>query len=41
LGMDTNVSQQSGIVRWRFIDEKDVPDGPWKEIVTTTGPKWN
>jgi hypothetical protein len=19
---------------WRFVEEKDVPDGPWKTIVT-------
>ena len=24
----------SDITEWRFVDEKDVPDGPWKAIVT-------
>jgi hypothetical protein len=23
-------------VDWQFVDEKDVPPGPWKEIITTT-----
>jgi len=23
-------------VDWQFVDEKDVPPGPWKEVVTTT-----
>lgn len=23
-------------VSWQFVEEKDVPDGPWKKIVTTT-----
>lgn len=27
-------------VDWQFVDEKDVPDGPWKEIVTTTQINW-
>lgn len=40
LGMDKNVSNQSGVVDWRFIDLEDVPDGPWKEIVSTSGPNW-
>lgn len=26
--------------RWRFVGAKDVPEGPWKEIVTTSGPNW-
>ena len=26
---------------WQFIDEKDVPDGPWKQIVTRSGLNWN
>lgn len=28
---------QSDDVHWRFIEEEDVPDGPWLKIVTTTG----
>ena len=27
-------------VDWQFVDEKDVPDGPWKQIVTTTPVTW-
>lgn len=27
---------QSDRVSWQFVDEKDVPDGPWKIIVTTS-----
>lgn len=26
-----------GRVSWRFVEAQDVPDGPWKEIVTITG----
>lgn len=25
----------NALTEWRFVDEKDVPDGPWKKIVTT------
>lgn len=25
---------------WQFVDEGDVPSGPWKNIVTTSGPSW-
>ncbi len=25
---------------WQFVDEKDVPDGPWKEIVTDKNVNW-
>ncbi len=35
LGMKTN-----DFVDWQFIDDKDVPDGPWKEIVTTRPLSW-
>jgi hypothetical protein len=24
-------------ISWRFVDEADVPDGPWRRIVTTSG----
>ena len=24
----------SDTTEWRFVDEKDVPDGPWKAIIT-------
>lgn len=26
---------------WRFIDADDVPDGPWKKHVTTSGTDWD
>ncbi len=25
---------------WQFVDQKDVPNGPWKNIVTTSGVCW-
>lgn len=25
---------------WRFVDDRDVPDGPWKEVVTTSQVCW-
>ncbi len=28
------------VVDWRFVDAKDVPDGPWKKTVTTSGVCW-
>lgn len=28
------------VVEWRFVEEKDVPEGPWKEIVTTRDAAW-
>lgn len=30
----------SGVVSWRFVDDKDVPNGPWKQIITTSSPSW-
>ncbi len=27
-------------VDWQFVNSEDVPDGPWKEIVTTSGTCW-
>jgi hypothetical protein len=27
-----------GYVSWQFVDAKDVPAGPWKQIVTTSNP---
>lgn len=35
LGMKDN-----GLVNWRFVDASDVPDGPWKQTVTTSGVQW-
>ena len=28
-------------VDWQFVDEKDVPDGPWKKIITVSQIDWN
>jgi endo-alpha-1,4-polygalactosaminidase (GH114 family) len=28
------------VVDWEFVDEADVPDGPWKEILTVSGTNW-
>ena len=27
-------------VDWQFVDQKDVPNGPWKEIITTSQINW-
>ena len=24
-------------VEWRFVDKEDIPQGPWREIITTRG----
>ena len=29
--------QDNAWTAWRFVDARDVPDGPWTEIVTTSG----
>ncbi len=31
---------QDVTVDWRFVDDVDVPDGPWKRIVTKSGVNW-
>lgn len=28
------------IVDWQFVDEEDVPDGPWKKIITESQINW-
>jgi len=28
-------------VDWIFVDDKDVEDGPWKKIITTSDPAWD
>jgi endo-alpha-1,4-polygalactosaminidase (GH114 family) len=28
------------VVDWEFIDAKDVPEGPWKDVVTTENVNW-
>jgi hypothetical protein len=25
---------------WQFVNETDVPDGPWKNVVTTSQTYW-
>ncbi|MFW6138277.1 MAG: hypothetical protein ACOC7U_03800 [Spirochaetota bacterium] len=35
LGMEDN-----DYTSWKFVDFKDVPDGPWLEVVTTSPPTW-
>jgi hypothetical protein len=27
-------------VSWQFVESGDVPTGPWKNIVTTSGTYW-
>jgi hypothetical protein len=27
-------------VDWQFVDDDDVPDGPWKRVVTTRQVSW-
>lgn len=29
-----------GTVSWQFVEESDVPDGPWKNIITTSGTRY-
>lgn len=33
--------QGNDVVEWRFVDWRDVPDGPWKKTVTTRGASWD
>lgn len=28
---------EDDVVDWQFVDEADVPDGPWRRVVTTSG----
>lgn len=30
-----------GVVSWRFVEAADVPNGPWKQIVTISAPDWS
>lgn len=32
-----DLNGQGDKIKWQFVDTKDVPDGPWKKIVTTSG----
>jgi hypothetical protein len=29
--------KENAVTAWRFVDELDVPDGPWTDIVTISG----
>lgn len=29
-----------GVVAWRFIEEKDIPSGPWKNVITRSNPQY-
>lgn len=29
-----------GVVSWQFVDETDVPDGPWRQTITTSPPSF-
>jgi hypothetical protein len=35
LGLNTNRE-----VEWRFVEKENVPEGPWKEIITTSDVQW-
>jgi hypothetical protein len=28
---------ENTLTAWRFVDESEVPEGPWTEIVTASG----
>lgn len=32
----SNLDGQDDRVDWQFVDEEDVPDGPWRRIITTS-----
>ncbi|HSE29279.1 MAG TPA: hypothetical protein VLA77_01705 [Candidatus Saccharimonadales bacterium] len=40
LALGLNIDAGFGVVDWRFVDDNDVPIGPWREIVTTSAPYW-
>ena len=33
--------KDNDLVHWQFVDQEDVPDGPWKKVVTTSHPRWD
>ncbi len=35
----TELNGEDDRVDWRFVDEQDVPEGPWTRLVTTTPPQ--
>lgn len=32
----TELNGDGDLIDWRFVDDEDVPAGPWKELITTT-----
>jgi len=34
-------SDSDGGVEWQFVDDKDVPDGPWKKFISDNKMKWD
>lgn len=36
----TEISGAEAVTSWRFVDAAEVPAGPWKNIVTTSGVFW-
>lgn len=32
----TNLNDDSSRINWRFVEAGDVPDGPWKRVITTS-----
>ncbi len=40
LGYDTSQRDTEANVTWQFVDATAVPDGPWKEVVTTSQTDW-
>ncbi len=40
LGFDTRQKDISAKVAWRFIEASQVPDGPWKSVVTSSDIYW-
>lgn len=41
LGKSMGEEGTNGSVDWRFIDEENVPEGPWKKHVTTSQTNWD
>jgi hypothetical protein len=33
----SDINGENDTVNWRFVEEKDVPPGPWLTIVTRSG----
>jgi hypothetical protein len=37
---DTVFGHSDGLVSWRFVNENEVPNGAWKNIITATPVSW-